>query len=365
MKCGTELCDPCLRDLEETSTSGVNPKGFMLPDAAVGRLAQCVPHGQQVIHAASEFRPITRFRLEELQQASKDLCGVETGDEIVARARTKAEAKVEAMAEAMAQAKIAAMTESTAEERAEAKAQAKTEAVAQLKTAAKAKSLAKSKEKSSANAVAEGIVMVEPDPNANADPKPDASPGTEAHLYEAPEKALNRPVFTINLAEKKDTTYKQFRRKWAAGSPILVHNFEVRCSPARILDESKQQRCSIVDCETSVERKGTLAGFFKGFNKVSKRLEKVKVGSLGLPLWSLTRLRHVILRTGHPRMALKRLCPSYMPICCRPSHFQRFSIRGGLSTSPHTCRRAACRQTLVCVISLPHLGVLDRHHLRA
>jgi hypothetical protein len=50
MKCGTELCDPCHRDLAETSTSGVNPLAFTLPDAAVNRLVTCVPHVQGSDH---------------------------------------------------------------------------------------------------------------------------------------------------------------------------------------------------------------------------------------------------------------------------------------------------------------------------
>jgi hypothetical protein len=290
MTCGTELCAPCLRDLAETSNSGVNPLAFTLPDAAVARLATCVPHVQgsnrPVMHAASAFRPITRFRLEELQQASEDLRSVETDAQVKARSKARVDAKTDAQAEVKAKAAIAAMAELTAEVTAEAKVQAKAAAKAEIEAAARAKAKSKVMARATAKATAKAEAMGEAGLNANPGTKfetgLDDPPSSKAYLYQVPQKALSRGPFTFKLGEKKNASYGPFRKQWAAGRPMIVSNIQLRCSPARILSESKQQRCRIVDCETGDERRGNLAEFFKDFNGLGGRLEKVKVRSIGL-----------------------------------------------------------------------------------
>jgi hypothetical protein len=292
MTCGTELCNPCLRDLAETSNSGVNPEAFKLPNAAVSRLATCVPHvkgpGRPVIHAAGELRPITRFRPAELQQAIEDLRKVETAPQVAAEARARADAKFDAMAEA----KVAHMAESTA--KAEAKAKAKAEAKAEIESAARDKARVKAKARASAKAKAKAEATgqstlhadstADSNSAANLDPTAEPGPGLdnpsallEARLYQAPKKVLNRDAFTFHLSGNKSMPYAPFRKQWGEGRPIIIRNVQVRCSPQRILRESLQQNCSIVNCETSVERRGTLTKFFKHFDKVSNRVEKVKV----------------------------------------------------------------------------------------
>jgi hypothetical protein len=242
MKCGTELCDPCHRDIAETSTSGVNPLAFTLPDAAVNRLVTCVPHvqgsDQPIIHAANEFRPITRFRPEELHEAMDHLCNVETEIQIEAQVKARAAAKP----------------------------------------------------KVKAQAIAGGGAELEADPDCNPeffhDPDSDRNFDNldsknawdpKRHLHKAPEEALNLDACTFHLDGKKSPPYGPFRKAWKDGNPMVIRGVKLRCLPSRILAESRRKRCSIVDCETGLESPGSLTKFFAKFDQDNAQIGKVKV----------------------------------------------------------------------------------------
>jgi hypothetical protein len=81
--------------------------------------------------------------------------------------------------------------------------------------------------------------------------------------------------------------YAQFKTLWAGGHPVVVtgvqHIFQGRWTPQYFMERFGSERVTVVDCETTLERKSTVADFFESFGSErsedpeGKKILKLKV----------------------------------------------------------------------------------------
>jgi hypothetical protein len=219
-----ELDGHCFEQLRKSSKTGVNPKAFKLPNATVARLYTCVPSVQggysSPTHDVDNFRPLSRFRPADLQQALTHLGHVKI----------------------------------------------------------------------------QGVEARE-DPGGR-DPPRFRDKGQVC--YDAWTRDYSSEI-----------TYGKWRKEYKRGRPMVLRGLSLRCTPDRILRDSKVKSCMIVNCETGTQRHGTLREFFEDFAQGSEKFEKVKVR------WShflsLVCFTDISLRTGPPSKGLRRSCQSSTP----------------------------------------------------
>ena len=147
----------------------------------------------------------------------------------------------------------------------------------------------------------------------------------------------------------------KFTDSLAHGVPVLVtglqRRFQGTWNPQRFAEKYGSEQITLINCETELEFKSTVADFFRDFDvpRDRKQIVKLKVSCVMMTLPPGRTVTKGFVRTGLRNIISDRFFPTFMRLSSMPYRFPIIRARMVCAILCHTLHRMELYLTWVCV----------------